>query len=487
MSIWKRFHGRLGHLNWQQAATINTAITGVATAIFLPFLIVAATKAGGINKTIMFFAGGCGTGSASRLNVALHLCINIFSTGLLASSNFFMQILNAPSRNEVVKAHKRGSWLDIGVPSWRNAFQVSRLKTASWTIFFLSSLPIHLLFNSVVFQTDNRGGSYHLTIATESFIHGGQYFGPGGSLTMPSRDHDGQFSLNYPQVSMTDYLDPHSAISINTSSAAARAAEWKNISAADCKNAYSHAGCSGIRTTKDLVVIIDQPEEGWKTENIFDTSSDEIKPWDAIVPPDQANNLWFSTQCSMTADLSGGTLGCYNACNDSLGLPGSAGDMYDLKFSSRLTFTNDTTYQQSKIPTLPVKYCLQEAFQTECQLGISVTLLFAVTICVIIKLILCLAVNRYLDSSESLVTLGDAIAAFIVHPDPYTAGYCATGRRDAAHWEIEKTHERWHKTEKRVGSTLSKMHWLVTYAVFFICISIAVYFLIITTGNHSGL
>lgn len=224
MSIWKRFHGRLGHLNWQQAATINTAITGVATAVFLPFLIVAATKAGGINKTIMFFAGGCGTGSASRLNVALHLCINIFSTGLLASSNFFMQILNAPSRKEVVKAHSQGSWLDVGVPSWRNAFKVSRLKTASWTIFFLSSLPIHLLFNSVVFQTDNRGGSYHLTIATESFIHGGQYFGPGGSLTIPSGNHDGQFSLNYPQVSMTDYLDPHSAISINTSSAAARAA-----------------------------------------------------------------------------------------------------------------------------------------------------------------------------------------------------------------------------------------------------------------------
>ncbi|KAI1847360.1 hypothetical protein JX266_006585 [Neoarthrinium moseri] len=104
----------------------------VVAAFFIPLVIVASVKAGGLNKTLMFYSGRCGTGSASRLNLALHLLLNILSTAILASSNFFMQILNAPTRDEVIEAHSRGSWLDIGVPSWRN--DCYRRLSPSWAV-----------------------------------------------------------------------------------------------------------------------------------------------------------------------------------------------------------------------------------------------------------------------------------------------------------------------------------------------------------------
>jgi hypothetical protein len=490
MSIRKGYRRWFNNLNWRQATTINTTITSVAAAIFVPLLIVASVKAGGINKTLMFFSGGCGTGSASRLNVALHLGINIFSTALLASSNFFMQILNAPSREEVIQAHARGSWLDIGVLSSRNAFQVSRFKTASWVIFFLSSLPIHLLFNSAIFQTDNRDAFYHLTIANEAFIHGGQYFGPGASLTVPSMNLDANiegFNLDYPQVSTNDYGNPNSEIAVNISFAATQAAGWTKISAAKCRDAYTVHGCSGIRTSRDLVVVIDK-DEGWETDTIFDTSFDEIQNWDAIVPPSQTNNLWFSTHCLMAPDVTGGSLACHNACNNSLSsTPASTGDSYNITFEPRMRFINDSIYMGLQLDPLPVKYCLQEAHETQCQLGLSVTLLFAVTLSVLIKLLQCLIVTRYIDTSESLVTLGDAVAAFIARPDPCTAGYCTMQRRDAALWETQESHQRWRRQSRRVGAALSGMHWLVTYAIFFICASIATALLMVMTSKHLGL
>ena len=55
-----------------------------------------------------------------QINVGVHLVINLLSTTMLSSSNYCMQCLSAPTRNEVDKAHAHGIWLDIGVPSLRN-------------------------------------------------------------------------------------------------------------------------------------------------------------------------------------------------------------------------------------------------------------------------------------------------------------------------------------------------------------------------------
>ncbi|KAL2356828.1 hypothetical protein BJ546DRAFT_965617 [Cryomyces antarcticus] len=82
---------------------------------------------------------------AKSLDLWLHLLINVLSTILLASSNFCMQLLVAPTREEVQVAHKQKKWLDIGVPSIRNLTGIARSRVIAWNILGLSSALLHLL------------------------------------------------------------------------------------------------------------------------------------------------------------------------------------------------------------------------------------------------------------------------------------------------------------------------------------------------------
>lgn len=87
-------------------------------------------------------------GSCSEIrkyNVALHLAINVFSSILLAASNYCMQCLSAPTRADIDKAHFRGKWMDIGIPSLRNLVDVPRKRAVLWGLLVLSSVPLHLL------------------------------------------------------------------------------------------------------------------------------------------------------------------------------------------------------------------------------------------------------------------------------------------------------------------------------------------------------
>ena len=91
----------------------------------------------------IIYEGSC---SDSRIiNVVIHLVINIFSSILLASSNYGMQCLSAPTRADVDRAHIRRNWMDIGIPSFRNLRMVSRKRAALWMLLVLSSIPLHLL------------------------------------------------------------------------------------------------------------------------------------------------------------------------------------------------------------------------------------------------------------------------------------------------------------------------------------------------------
>ena len=89
------------------------------------------------------YIGDCST--VKTLNLWLHLAINILSTLLLGSSNYFMQLLVAPTRDEVDKAHRESTWLDIGTPSVRNLRWISKESVLTWCSLGLSSAILHLL------------------------------------------------------------------------------------------------------------------------------------------------------------------------------------------------------------------------------------------------------------------------------------------------------------------------------------------------------
>lgn len=87
--------------------------------------------------------GNCGY--IKKLGIGIHLVINIVSTLLLGASNYCMQTISAPSRDDVDRAHVKGSWVDIGIPSLRNLRFIRKRRAFVWFCLGVASIPLHLV------------------------------------------------------------------------------------------------------------------------------------------------------------------------------------------------------------------------------------------------------------------------------------------------------------------------------------------------------
>ena len=139
------FHG------WRVGVTTCAIIAGVVFTVNLAVTIWAATKFGIQNGVGTIQDGSCD--KSRSLSLWLHIAINALSTLLLSASNYTMQCLSSPTRDEVDKAHAQGIRLDIGVPSMRNLRLISRNRIILWWLLALSGIPLHFLYNSAVFST----------------------------------------------------------------------------------------------------------------------------------------------------------------------------------------------------------------------------------------------------------------------------------------------------------------------------------------------
>ena len=99
----------------------------------------------------------------------LHLAINTLSTLVLGASNYAMQCLSSPTREEIDRAHGKHIWLDIGVPSVRNLTKISRARMIWWVIIAFTSLPLQLLYNSAIFTTLSVR-TYSVFVVTQDFF-----------------------------------------------------------------------------------------------------------------------------------------------------------------------------------------------------------------------------------------------------------------------------------------------------------------------------
>jgi hypothetical protein len=118
--------------------------------INLVFIAVAAGLAsrdpdnGSFSSSVVLYRGSCGV--SKRWDTALHLIINVLSTCILAASNYCMQTLVAPTREEVDAHHAQRKWLDIGTASVKNLSVIGRDRLALWVILMLTATPFHLMY-----------------------------------------------------------------------------------------------------------------------------------------------------------------------------------------------------------------------------------------------------------------------------------------------------------------------------------------------------
>lgn len=109
------------------------------------------TGSGGSTNSQVVYNGSCAI--TSRWNTALHFIINVLSTGILAASNYCMQTLVAPTRDEVDLCHAKRRWLDIGGSSFRNLFAIPFDRLGLWLILILTATPFHLLYELTITKT----------------------------------------------------------------------------------------------------------------------------------------------------------------------------------------------------------------------------------------------------------------------------------------------------------------------------------------------
>ena len=137
---------------WRMGITLCAATSGTVLMINLVLTAWALSKYGLTKEGVGIIQEGSCTKTA-HLSLWLHLIINLLSTLLLSASNYSMQCLASPTREEVDNAHSRKLWLDIGIPSVKNLNYIARPRIVLWWLLFFSSVPLHLFYNSAVFST----------------------------------------------------------------------------------------------------------------------------------------------------------------------------------------------------------------------------------------------------------------------------------------------------------------------------------------------
>ncbi|KAI0110167.1 hypothetical protein F4814DRAFT_461319 [Daldinia grandis] len=394
---------------------------------------------------------------AHRANSVLHVLISITSTLILASSQFFMQILSSPSRLEVNRAHLQLRSLEIGVSSMNNIRFISRYKAIGWAVLLISSTPIHLLFSSSIFEIHFQNSDWRLTVASSSFsTQQVAFFPPGASLTnagaesiawdsSTTGDPTCRYIRGYGEhVALEDYWDKQSPVYDNITRTARESAFWHNITSHDCREYY--ASCRPKNKYRDVVIVVDTKAdnpEGWTRSQVFSDPSTILGPiWNPHIPRDDLNSLWYSTQCTTNlptaivfpypSDLTTGV--CISTCGHALGLKSTTMPTNELASSgsdwiinlhrpSPCSTPNEKRFgYNDSFNSFPVRYCLVEPSPTfTCQVGLSNALLLVTTSCVFLKALICLLVVIYLPHA-SLVTLGDALESFVSDPDPVTIG-----------------------------------------------------------------
>ena len=128
-----------------------TITAGTVLFINLILTIVASTKLNIADGIGTLQDGDCD--ETKRIDLWLHLLINILSTLLLGASNYSMQCLSAPTRQDIENAHRQYRWMDVGVPSMRNVLRISWPRKMLWCLLLISSVPLHLTYNSVIFSS----------------------------------------------------------------------------------------------------------------------------------------------------------------------------------------------------------------------------------------------------------------------------------------------------------------------------------------------
>ena len=155
---------------WRFGSLVACFEVGICLTFNVLFIVFAVTTSNPQNGIGTLYEGSCET--VKNLDTWLHVVLNGLATALIGASNYNMQCLTSPSRQETDTAHVKGVWLDIGIPSIRNLCHIARKRVFLWVLLATSSLPLHLLWNSAIFSTLQNNNYQVFTVVADFLVDG---------------------------------------------------------------------------------------------------------------------------------------------------------------------------------------------------------------------------------------------------------------------------------------------------------------------------
>ncbi|TGO62518.1 hypothetical protein BCON_0019g00540 [Botryotinia convoluta] len=150
---------------WKSRCSIAAVFMGAVLAAYVIFIIWASQRSTDGTSIGTIFEGSCSTVNAT--NLGLHVLINVMGMILSIASACALYFLSSPTRNEIDEAHTKGNSFDIGVLSLRNLKSLK--KKILFGLLIISSLPIHFLANSAVFES-NLDVNYDVVVVSPEFL-----------------------------------------------------------------------------------------------------------------------------------------------------------------------------------------------------------------------------------------------------------------------------------------------------------------------------
>ncbi|KAI0966578.1 hypothetical protein F4678DRAFT_475868 [Xylaria arbuscula] len=433
-----------------QALLLQVALIAIIFVTNLVILLYASSKYPPRDGVGLLYAGDCDT--VKTANRWLHLLINVLSTGMLSASTFCIQLQASPTRADVDKVHKLNQWLDIGAPSLRNLRYIGRWRVVSCVVLALSSLPIHLIFNSAVFQS-LASNDYSVAVVKESFTSG-------ASWDLPTAIRNGRGNAGWDGEKVTPPNQSYNSIVEDIQKDVMNTLyEEKNVS--DCYALYEDYWAA----QQGNVVVVIKNEDGANSDN------GSLLLYNFVVPryDNYAKNLWAA----------------------------SNGTTIEISFSPAPPPIT-TLYLGS--PHYEASYCLVQtvtASTVRCRLEYSTHILSAVCCLNFVKLLALFFVwvsrkqaerrrttkneewGAEYDTQEHtlarreavLSTLGDAIGSFMQDPDETTKNMCLATkydfipkktiltRREKEKQDFETHPRKWKMSQRRWISSATWPQW----------------------------
>ncbi|KAF2832450.1 hypothetical protein CC86DRAFT_401213 [Ophiobolus disseminans] len=407
---------------WKTSLYMFVGLASAVLIINTGFLVWAIRTRGTTNGMGILYEASCDT--TKKANIGIHLLINILSSALLGASNYCMQCLSAPTRPEVDKAHRKGTWLDIGIPSLRNVISSNfgKRKMLCWWTLALSSFPLHLCYNSVVF----------MSISAQTY--GVFQFGPEAKTAMERGSFDG--SQNLTTAGNFEYYLPY--LNGQLYSTAFKKGNLEELTPLECINAYS----TTFQSARGNVYLI--VDEGAMSAN-------------------EAYGTFPAIERTSTCSAETSTKWVYSQYG------GEAGTCFSQEGNRFLPRIRADPSAWAPFLGHPVKKCLSEPTGQKCRLNFSVHLAIIVIVFNAVKT-LTLLISIFTLRNDPMLTVGDAIVSFLREPDASTSNMCLVTQQEihsaGKHWRTRQQPRTFNANRHTWSSTVKRgKRWTVRLAL----------------------